>query len=64
MHGLRGRPSNRTTDQATRAGVLKLYREKYGDSGPTLAAEKLAGHGYKVGPETLRLWLKAEGLWT
>src|SRR4051812_17911913 len=46
VHGLRGRASNRKTDDATRAAVLALYREKYADFGPTLAAEKLAGDGH------------------
>src|SRR5437764_284978 len=63
VHGLRGRSSNHQVDDAARRAVLKLYREKYADFGPTLAAEKLAGDGHAVGPETLRLWLKAEGLW-
>jgi len=63
VHGLRGKASNRKTDDATRAAVLRLYREKYADFGPTLAAEKLAGDGHAVGAETLRLWLKADGLW-
>src|SRR5947199_3589948 len=44
-HGLRGRASNRKTGDAAREAVLRLYREKYGDFGPTLAAEKLAGDG-------------------
>ena len=63
VHGLRGKASNRKTDRATRSAVLGLYREKYGDFGPTPAAEKLAGDGHEVEPETPRLWLKAEGLW-
>src|SRR4051794_11450499 len=42
VHRLRGKPSNRKTDGAARQAVLKLYREKYHDFGPTLAAEKLA----------------------
>jgi hypothetical protein len=63
-HGLRGKASNRKVGDAIRAAVLRLYREKYADFGPTLAAEKLAADdGHEVGPETLRLWLKAEGLW-
>ena len=63
VHGLRGKASNRKTDDAARRAVVGLYRERYHDFGPTLAAEKLAGDGHDVGPETLRLWLKAEGLW-
>src|SRR5438874_12178062 len=62
MHGLRGRASNRKADAATREAALALYRERYADFGPTLAAEKLAADGHEVRAETLRLWLKAEGL--
>src|SRR3954451_19671483 len=42
VHGLRGKASNRQTDEAARAAVVGLYREKYADFGPTLAAETLA----------------------
>jgi len=63
VHGLRGRPSNRRADPALKAAVLKAYRQRYGDFGPTLAAEKLAGEGLAVAAETLRRWLLAAGLW-
>jgi hypothetical protein len=62
-HGLRGRPSNRRADPQLRAAVLKAYRARYADFGPTLAAEKLAGEGLAVSAETLRRWLLAAGLW-
>jgi hypothetical protein len=43
--------------------ALKAYRERYGDFGPTLAAEKLAGEErIGVSDETLRRWLLAAGL--
>ena len=44
--------------------ILKLYQDQYWDFGPTLAAEQLseADH-YRITAETLRLWLKAAGLW-
>ena len=64
VHGLRGRPSNRHLDPTLRRRVLKAYRARYPDFGPTLAAEKLADDGLVVGVETLRQWLVAEGLWT
>jgi len=64
VHGLRGRPSNRRHDPTLRTRVLAAYRRKYPDFGPTFAAEKLAGDGFHVPPETLRRWLLAEGLWT
>ena len=60
----RGRPSNRKRGESFRATVLSLVREHYIDFGPTLAAEKLiARHGLRIGVETLRQWMMAEGLW-
>ena len=60
----RGRPSNRRRGEVFRATVLSLVREHYVDFGPTLAAEKLiARHGLRIGVETLRQWMMAEGLW-
>ena len=38
-HRLRGRASNRGSKAERRERVLELYREKYGDFGPTLATE-------------------------
>jgi hypothetical protein len=64
VHGLRGRVGNRRGKDSLRQAVLKLYREKYGDFGPTLAAEHLALGGREVDHETLRRWLLAEGLWS
>jgi hypothetical protein len=63
VHGLRGRPSNHRADSAFRRAVLAAYRRRYADFGPTLASEKLAEEGLTVVPQTLRLWLIAEGLW-
>lgn len=64
VHRLRGRSSNRRTDEAKKARVLKLFQEKYSDFGPTLAAEYLAREdGEEVAVETLRVWLKGAGLW-
>ena len=64
VHRLRGRKSNRRGDAKLRKKVLKRYREKYPDYGPTLAAESLAEEGLVVAVQTLRRWLLAEGLWT
>ena len=59
----RGRASNRKRGETFRATVLSLVREHYIDFGPTLAAEKLiARHGLRIGVETLRQWMMAEGL--
>jgi hypothetical protein len=63
VHRLRGQPSNHRTDPAFRRAVLAAYRQRYADFGPTFASEKLAADGLAVGPQTLRRWLLAEGLW-
>ena len=64
VSGKRGRPSNRKHGESFRRTVLTLVRERYGDFGPTLAAEKLAErHGLNIGTETLRQWMMADGLW-
>lgn len=63
VHRLRGRSSNRRSGDR-REQVLCLFREKYADFGPTLAAEYLAAEdGHKVSVTTLRRWLLAAGLW-
>jgi transposase len=62
-HGLRGRPSGRRKDPKLKARVLKRYRERYGDFGPTLATQYLAKEGMVVDHETLRRWLKETGEW-
>ena len=63
VHGLRGRPSNHRSDPDLRRQVLRAYRQRYRDFGPTLASAKLSGEGLPVGAETLRRWLLAAGLW-
>src|SRR5712672_1995239 len=60
----RGCPSNRRKPVELRDKALAIIRERYGDFGPTLAAEKLReGHGIALGRETLRLWMIAAGIW-
>ena len=64
IHRGRGRPSNRSLPEQTKAEVLKVCREKYIDFGPTLASEKLLElDGIKISRETLRQWLMWAGLW-
>jgi len=64
VHGLRGKPSNRKADDTQRQRVLQLYQEKYTGFGATLAAECLLEEDQLDVPvETLRTWLKREGLW-
>src|SRR5579863_195062 len=55
VHRGRGQPSNRRMAEPIKAKILRLYTTRYGDFGPTLAAEKLAErHGLAVSAETLR----------
>jgi len=62
-HRGRGKPSNRRIAAPLKAKVLKLYAQRYGDFGPTLAAEKLAErHGITLSDETLRRWLRERGI--
>ena len=64
IHRSRGKISPRAISFETKKTVLALYEEKYWDFGPTLAAEKLLEEdNLKLHAETLRLWLKAAGLW-
>lgn len=62
VHGLRGKPSNRKTDESLRKRVLQLCEEKYYDFGCTLAVEYLqAEDKINIPVETLRYWLKQAG---
>jgi transposase len=69
-HRSAGRRSNAARDEAERAHVLALVREKYGGTvderfGPTLAAEHLAREdGIDIHHDTLRRWMLAAGLWS
>ncbi len=64
VHKLRGRRSNHALDDAIRHQAIELYRERYVEFGPTLAAEKLAEeHDLSLPRQTLHRWLLAEGLW-
>jgi len=63
VHRLRGKPSNRKTDEASRLAVLGLYRAKYAGWGPTLACEYLLKEDEReVSHDTLLRWLREEGL--
>ncbi len=64
QHRLRNRGSNRSIDHGRRERILELYKSKYHDFGPTLAAEYLLRDEREVvGVETLRHWLIDDGLW-
>ena len=70
VHGNAGRRSNQAKPKEYRQRVLQVVREQYGGEegqrlGPTLAAEHLQeDHRLTVHPETLRLWMLEEGLWS
>ena len=62
-HRSRGRRSNRAMDPKRKAQVMELYEGKYGDFGPTLAAEKLKERDrILISDETLRRWLLERGV--
>ena len=64
VHKGRGKPSNRRIDEATVARAKELLRTRYRDFGPTLAAEHLASDdAIAVSRETVRQWMRQEGLW-
>jgi transposase-like protein len=63
-HRARGRPSNARTPARVRTQALALIRARYPDFGPTLAGEMLrASHRLSVSDETLRQWMRIDGLW-
>jgi len=62
VHKLRGKINCRRIKDAIKVKVLKVYVDRYGDFGATLAREKLEKHeGIKLSRETLRKWLRQEG---
>lgn len=64
LHKHRGSPSGHAKPTVLKQKVLTLYQEKYRGFGPTLAAEFMEEEeSIRVNAETLRLWLKSEGLW-
>jgi hypothetical protein len=64
IHRARGKTSNRSHNDGIRKYAVELVKTRYADFGPTLATEVLLDkHQLRVGRETLRRWLIAEGLW-
>jgi transposase len=60
----RGRESNRSHNPGGRKYAVELVKTHYADFGPTLATEALEQrHGLRVGRETLRRWMMADGAW-
>lgn len=63
IHKSRGKASNSALPHKRKDKVLKLYKEKYHDFGPTLGSEKLFEiDKIKINDETLRLWLLQAGI--
>ena len=63
-HKSRGRSSNRALPKKIKERIIKLYKERYKDFGPTLASEKLFEiNKIKISDETLRKWLIESGQW-
>ncbi len=64
LHRSQGKASRKAYDPGIREAALRVYQERYGDFGPTFAAEKLKEcQGISIDHETLRRWLIAGGLW-
>ena len=64
IHRSRGKPSNRKSPKEIKDKVIKFYRKKYQDFGPTFASEKLFEiDRIKINDETLRRWLIESGDW-
>jgi transposase len=64
VHKARGRTSNRSHNPGVRTYAVELVNTHYADFGPTLATEALEErHGIRVGRETLRRWMMADGVW-
>jgi hypothetical protein len=64
VHHSRGGHSGRGYPLKVRNEVVRLYRSKYNDYGPTLFSEILTEkYGHRIHRETLRRWLLDFGLW-
>lgn len=64
IHKSRGKIPCNAYSKEYKTRIINLYKEKYLEFGPTLATEKLEEDDKLIiNTETLRLWLKKEGLW-
>lgn len=64
IHKSRGKPSNRALLVSLKDKVIRLYRKKYPDFGPTFANEKLFEiDRIKIANQTLRNWLIEAHAW-
>jgi hypothetical protein len=63
IHKMRGKPSHHCIPREIKDKILSIYSRTYEGFGPTFAAEKLREeHGLRISSETLRLWLRANGI--
>jgi hypothetical protein len=64
-HRLRGRRSNKAFPKELSMNVLRLYRERYSDYGPTLFVEKLDEYNsITISRQTATRWLSQAALWS
>jgi transposase len=65
IHKLRGKKSNRGYPEEIKQRVIKLHEKEYWDYGPTLLTEMLLEHhGISINHETVRRWLRKNGITT
>ncbi|MBS1078793.1 hypothetical protein JK217_13765, partial [Gluconobacter kondonii] len=63
-YGVDSGERERPASDALRAHVLTLVRTQYAGFGPTFATEKLLEHDeIQVSRETLRKWMRDDGIW-
>jgi hypothetical protein len=64
VHRSRGRRSSHAYPEEFKERVITTYQNRYAGYGCRFAAEKLSEYeGLVIHEETLRLWLKAAGIW-
>ena len=65
IHGLKGRVSNRSLEDAVRQRAMKILSDpRCHDFGPTYARDHLAGkHDIQVSKETMRRWMIEDKRW-
>ncbi len=65
IHKLRGRISNRGYPGELKEEIIKIYKKRYSDYGPTLFSEMLEEyHNISMNRETLRNWLRQRSITT
>ncbi|MCH7722021.1 MAG: ISNCY family transposase [Bacteroidetes bacterium] len=65
IHKLRGIKSNRGYPRELKEEIIKIYKKRYSDYGPTLFSEMLEEyHNISMNRETLRNWLRQRSITT